>query len=123
MHQSVMVRPAGDAIQPGFEQRKLGIVKIESQILQLQHCADFFLEYAAAEKAICDFNKEWKSLVLQHRAPAAAGKPPQVAGIPAMRFDFLLEEPLHPGCVFSRAITAENLPDSARRARRSQSHV
>ena len=38
-------------------------------------------------------------------------RPPQISRIPSMRFDFLLEEPLHPGCVFGRTAVFQRPPD------------
>ena len=111
MHQRIVVGPAGDTVKPGFKQRKLIISKTAGRLFQQKHSDNFFLQHSASEESIGDAHEEGKAGFFQNGARISTSQPPQVRRIPAMRFDFFFEEPLHACRVLGGSVTAQNAAD------------
>ena len=100
MNQSIVIRPASNARQPRFEHGEILLVEIASRFLEQEHCKDFFFKRATAEKLVGYLYQEVEADFFLNGSPVVDGQPPQVSRVPAVRFNFVFEEPFHPGCVF-----------------------
>ena len=54
VHKSIVIGPARDPIQPGFEQSKLGVAELICQLFQQENCEDFFFENTGEQWIVWD---------------------------------------------------------------------
>ena len=90
-----MVSPARNARQPGLKQSKLRVAEFLSQFFQQENRKDFFFENSSGKKLIRDSHKEVDPELLSNLPPKADGYFAKFGGVPSVRLDLILEEPLH----------------------------
>lgn len=95
MHQSVVIGPTADAVEPGLEPLKLRVAELAVEFLQQKHGGHFLYQYRAGKKMIGDLDQEVEPLFLPYFPSKTDSGAAQVSGIPASRFGFIFEEPLH----------------------------
>ena len=125
VHKSIVIGPARDPIQPGFEQSKLGVAELICQLFQQENCEDFFFENTSSEELVCDPDEEIQSELFSNPLTEADGHAAQLGRIPAVRLDLVFEEPPHTSSMLDRALVVEqesNLTGDACRGWISRPH-
>jgi len=112
MHETIVIGPAADAVEPGFEQTKFAIPKLGVEVFQQKHGRNFFLQHGSTKQLIGYREQEIEILLTQNFPPTSSHRPAQRGRIPSVRFDFFFEEPLHTGSVLGGTAVFENAPDS-----------
>ena len=108
MHQCVMIGPTTDAVEPGLEEFELAVAELAVEFLQQEHGGYLFFQHRAREKLIGDLDQEIESVFFSHLAAKTYSGAAQVRRIPAVRFDFIFEEPLHAGSVLCGAAVVQD---------------
>lgn len=101
MHQPIVIGPTADAGEPRFKQFEFSVAKLRVEFLQQEDCGDFFFQNQAIEEMIGDLDEKIEPALFSKFSSKADGRAAQVGCIPAMRFDFIFEKPLHAGGVFN----------------------
>src|SRR5271170_1992133 len=94
MHQRVMIGPAADAVEPALEQFELGVAELAIKFLEQKHGDYLFFQHQAGEKAIGDLDQEIEPVLFSHLPAKTDSGAAQVCRVPAVRLDFIFEEPL-----------------------------
>jgi hypothetical protein len=71
VHESVVVSPARNPVQPGLKQAKLHVTEFLSQSFQKENGKDFFFQNLPNEKFLCDLHKEVDPELLSNLPPEA----------------------------------------------------
>lgn len=103
MHQRVMIGPTADAVEPGLEEFELGVAELAIKFLEQEHGGYLFFQHRSGEKVIGDLDQEIESVLLSHFPAKTDSGAAQVRRVPAVRLDFIFEEPLHARSVLGRA--------------------
>src|SRR4029077_19412401 len=111
MDQRIMIRPTADAVQPRRKQLVFIVTKLGIEFLQQKYGGDFFLQNRAGKKLIRTLAQKIETVFFWILPPKADGSAAQIRRVPATRFDFLLEEPLHPLRVLGRAAPFQGSPN------------
>src|SRR3984957_13538104 len=90
-----MIRPTDDAVEPRFKSLKFAVAKLEVEFFQQEHGGHFFFQHRATEKMISDLDQEVEPVFLSYFPPKTEGGAAQIRRVPSVRFNFVLEEPLH----------------------------
>src|SRR5580692_12329493 len=77
---------------------------------------DFFFQNPPGEQLVCNAQKKVETKLFSNPAAETDGYSAQFGGIPSVRFDLVLEEPLHTVRVLSGAAVPEQMPDLSRDA-------
>src|SRR5580704_11244933 len=116
MHQPIVVSPTRNAGQPGLKQSKFGVAELVRHFLQQEYGKDFFFQNPTGEKLVCNSQKKVETKLFSNPAAETDGYTAQSGGIPSVRFDLVLEEPLHTVRVLSGTVVPEQMPDLSRDA-------
>src|SRR5271170_5204340 len=103
MHQRVMIRPTADAVEPSLEEFELGVAELAIEFLQQEHGDYLFVQHRAQEKAIGDLDQKIEPALFSHFPAKTDSGAAQIWRVPAVRFDFIFEEPLHARGMLGRA--------------------
>lgn len=103
MHQCVMIGPTADAVEPGLEKFELSVAELPVEFFQQEHSGYLFFQNRAREKLIGDRDQEIESVLFSHFPAKTDSGAAQVRCVPAVRLDFIFEEPLHIGSVLCGA--------------------
>jgi hypothetical protein len=71
----------------------------------------FFFEHVASEEGIGHPDQEIELSLPQDFLPQFANHPAEIAGVPSVRFDLFLKEPLHARGVFGRTALPQRAPN------------
>jgi len=109
-----MIGPSADMAKPGFKQMEFGIAAMRFHFLQQEHGGNFFFENLAAKQFVCNLRKKPKIPLAQHLASHLPHGSTQSSGVPSVRSNLVLEEPLHARSMLSRATLLQQTPDLSR---------
>jgi hypothetical protein len=112
--QRVVITPTADAIKPALEQLELTLAKLGHRLLQQQYGETRFFEHLAGEEPVGHLQQGFEAVRRLDLAAGFARVPPQIGGVPSVRADFFLEEPLHAFGMLGRAPAAEVGSDLSR---------
>ena len=91
MHESVVIGPTADAVEPGLEQLEFAVAKLTIESLQQEHGGNFFFEDGAGEKIVGCLDQKVETVFFPHFAPETNARAAQVRCIPSVGFDFILK--------------------------------
>ncbi len=110
MHQSIMVRPTADAVEPCLKHAKLAIAKLRVEFFQQEYRRYFLFQHRAGKKIVSHLDQKIEIILPQDFSPKPSDRPAQITGIPSMRLNLVFEETLSPGGVLVGADTSERSP-------------
>jgi hypothetical protein len=102
VHQSIMIGPTADAVEPRFKKLEFGIATLRSQILEEENARNLLFQYRAGEQLIRHLHQKVELVLTQDFFAATSYRASQVRRIPSVRLDLFFEEPLHSRRVLSR---------------------
>lgn len=106
-----MVGPTADAFEPGLKQFELVVAELGIEPLQQEHSGDFLFQHGPGKKFVRNLYNEIESELFPNLAPETSRCPAQVGRVPAVRFDLILEEPLHTCGMLGRSAVFQRLPN------------
>ena len=114
MHESIVVRPTADTVEPSVKHAKLAIAPVAVQVFQKENGRNFLLQYGAGKQLIRYPHEEVDIMLLQNFLSAMPQRAPQIRGIPSVGFDLILEEPLDSRRMLARTALPQSPANAGR---------